>query len=89
MQEIIQTRTITEKLNLLPPMQKQTVYEFIDFLLNKNHIGQAAENITTIENDSIEEKRSGLLDISVWSEEDIEVIYQGQKEMNKWSITEF
>lgn len=88
MQEMIQTRTITEKLNLLPTLQKQTVYEFIDFLLSKNGINNA-EGSTRVRDNSSQDKKSLLLNVSVWNEEDIEAIEEAQKDINRWNLTAF
>ena len=63
-------------------MQKLTPF------LSKNPLDQAEEERNT-DQKTAQDKKAALLDISVWSEEDIEVILQAQKEMNNWPIIAF
>ena len=60
-------------------MQKTTPF------LSKNPLDQSEEQTNT-DKKTVQDKKAALLDISVWSEEDIEVIRQAQKEINKWTI---
>lgn len=73
MQDIISNHNMTEKINLLTPSEKETVYNFIDFLLSKNHTKK-------------KDKKS-LLNVSVWNDKDIEVIEEARKELNVWSLS--
>lgn len=73
MPDITSNHNMTEKINLLTPSQKQTLYDFIDFLLSKNHTEK-------------KDKKS-LLSVSVWDDRDIEAIEEARKELNLWSLT--
>ena len=70
---MITSETISEKCELLDPSQRETVFEFIDFLLHKHQR-------------SCSDKRDLLLQTSVWSEEDIRPIEEVQKDINRWQL---
>lgn len=53
--------------------------------LSEDSIDQTEQHLKAGEKVS-QNKRLSLLNISVWSEKDIEVIHQAQKEMNKWKL---
>lgn len=63
---------IIYKISKLTPIEKQTVYEFVDFLLNK----QARQPTV---------RKAALLDISVWDEQAIEAIEEAQEQINAWN----
>ncbi len=74
MQDIITAQQLTETFELLEPPQKQTVYEFMTFLLSRHRVHP------------IQESKQLLLQTSVWSEHEIQRIYDVQEEMNTWRI---
>lgn len=74
MQSVITTQEVTRKLDLLDPPQKQTVYEFITFLLRRRPGQKTSED------------KHLLLQTSVWSEEDVQRVYDAQQEVRKWQI---
>ncbi|MFN8446388.1 MAG: hypothetical protein U0175_36695 [Caldilineaceae bacterium] len=73
MQTILLDQQIQQKLLWLTPEQKQTIYDFINFLLSTKSTRP-------------ELKKSDLLTISVWSEEDIQEIEKVQKQINAWTL---
>lgn len=75
MQDIISNHNMTEKMKLLTPSQKQTIYDFIDFMLSQTHTKK--------------KEKESLLNVSVWNDRDIEGIEEAQKELNVWSLTAF
>lgn len=76
MQTILLDQQIQQKLLWLTPEQKQTIYDFINFLLSTKSAPP-------------ELKKSDLLKISVWSEEDIQEIERVQKQINSWTLPAF
>ena len=61
---------IFEKISLLDPIQKKTVYDFVNFLLSQQtQTGQDT---------------SALLNVSVWEEEAIEAVEEAQRAINLW-----
>ena len=61
---------IVEKISLLDPSQKKTVYDFVNFLLSQQtQTGQDT---------------SALLNVSVWEEEAIEAVEEAQRAINLW-----
>ena len=61
---------IFEKISLLDPSQKKTVYDFVNFLLSQQtQTGQDT---------------SALLNVSVWEEEAIEAVEEAQRAINLW-----
>jgi hypothetical protein len=62
---------IMQKIGQLTPVQKQTVYEFVDFLLSKQAQQPAA-------------RRAALLQVSVWDEQAIQEIQAAQQRINAW-----
>lgn len=65
---------ITEKLELLPLPQRETVFALIKRLLNQNEARESAE------------KKALLLQASVWSEGDVRNVREVQEAVNKWRI---
>lgn len=61
MSSAIAEKQIYQKLNLLNPLQRQEVDDFIEFLLRRKPVPEI-------------DKKQVLLNISVWSEEDIQAI---------------
>ncbi len=76
MQTILLDQQIQQKLLWLTPEQKQTIYDFINFLLSTKPTQS-------------ELKKSDLLKISVWSDEDIQEIEKVQKQINTWTLPAF
>jgi hypothetical protein len=76
MQQIISKEQLWEKINLLNPFLQQTVVMFIDSLLKTQTIVNKRD-------------KSRLLNISVWSEEDIQQIEEAQNRMNAWQLPVF
>ena len=62
---MITQQQLYKKFELLDPLQRETVSEFIDFLLSKHRISQL-------------DKKTLLLRTSVWSEESIKQIEEVQ-----------
>ncbi len=61
---------IVEKISLLDPIQKKTVYDFVNFLLSQQtQTGQDT---------------SALLNVSIWEEEAIEAVEEVQRAINLW-----
>jgi hypothetical protein len=74
MPSMITTQQVSEKFELLDPPQKQTVYEFILFLLSKPR------------GHTISEDKQILLHTTVWTERDIQRIHEVQQDMTTWHI---
>lgn len=73
MQTIITREQLWERLGQLDPFQQQSVAAFIDSLLNpKTPAGKR--------------DKSGLLSLSVWTDEDIARIQAAQDGINAWTI---
>jgi len=66
---------LMEKIGQLSPLQKQTVYDFVDFLLSKP-LPTAMQ-------------KSALATISVWDESAIQTIVAAQQEINEWTLPTF
>jgi hypothetical protein len=64
------------KVKLLDLRQRETVSEFIDFLLSKRPLATP-------------DKKTLLLRTSVWDEESIKRIEDVQKEINTWNMPTF
>lgn len=73
MQAAILDQEIIEKLGQLTPAQKQTVGEFIDFLLSR-------------QSQQPDARQAALLDVSVWDEQAIQKIEAVQQEINAWQL---
>lgn len=69
-------KILAEKCQQLDPLERETVGEFIDFLLSKHT--QSRENA-----------QQALLDTSVWNDDDIASIEQVQQDMAQWHIPTF
>jgi hypothetical protein len=77
MESILTTQQLLEKFELLDPLQKNTVYEFMTFLLSKHQVADIHEN------------KDCLLQTSVWTEQDVQPIYDVQQDINAWHIPTF
>lgn len=73
MQNIISDQQLLEKVTLLDQMQKQTVYEFIEFLLSRQP-------------NQPKSKKKQLLKTSIWSEKEIAVIEEARRDLNTWKL---
>lgn len=76
MPQMMTHHQLSEKLERLSLFQRASVEEFIEFLLNK----QAHAD---------EQKKSVLLRVSVWNDEDIQRIEHVQREINAWQLPTF
>lgn len=65
------SQQVYHKLELLDPFQRETVSEFIDFLLSKQPVVSS-------------DKKTILLGTSVWSEEHLQQVEEIQKDINTW-----
>jgi len=75
----MQTATeLSVKMQRMTPAQQREVIDFAEFLLSrKNHPAK----------DSI--RRERLLNVSVWSDGDIEAINRATTEVNKWNLPNY
>lgn len=69
MQATLLDQLISQKLLWLTQQQKQTIYDFINFLLSTRPALPKPQ-------------KSDLLKISVWSDEDVQKIEEVQKQIN-------
>jgi len=76
MHQMMTHHQLSEKLERLSPFQRVSVEEFIEFLLSKQVHAEA-------------HKKSVLLHVSVWDDEDIQRIEDAQREINTWSLPTF
>ncbi len=65
-----------EKYQQLDPLERETVEEFIDFLLSKH--ARTCDDV-----------QQALLETSVWSDDDIASIEHVQQDMAQWHIPTF
>lgn len=77
MKRALTTQQLIEKFALLDPFQKYTVYEFMTFLLSKHQSADANAS------------KDLLLQTSVWTDQDIQPIYDVQQDINAWHIPTF
>jgi hypothetical protein len=86
------------KYNLLDDLGKQEVQDFIEFLLNKGR--KKAENPTVKETIELEHEpqegensmskfREKLLEMPVWTEEEVAVFEENRKLFNQWTVEEW
>lgn len=84
------------KYNLLDDLGKQEVQDFIEFLLNKGR--KKAESISAKSPPKMEEPkeetfmekyRKNLLEVSVWTDEDVAVFEENRKKFNEWTVEEW
>lgn len=71
---------LTLKFNLLEPDARKQVLDFIDFLLSKELKSQ--ESVKS-------DYKKKILNVSVWSEEDIDLMIQNQQKFNQWKAQEW
>ena len=69
------------KYNLLDTTGQQEVQDFIDFLLSKQR--------RKVNPNFMESYKKQILEVSVWSEEDIAVFDENRKRLNQWTIQEW
>lgn len=67
---------LLEKCEQLNPLERETVGEFIDFLLSKHSLSRG-------------NAQQALLDVSVWSDDDTASLEQVQQDMVQWHIPTF
>ncbi|MEL7122880.1 MAG: hypothetical protein AAFO07_25760 [Bacteroidota bacterium] len=68
------------KINQLEPLARKELFDFLDFLLFKQRKEELGNK---------EEYQNDLLEVSVWSEDDIKDIEEAQKQMKTWRIEEW
>ena len=68
---MITTQQLSQKCELLDPIQRETVAEFVDFLLARHQKASA-------------DKQAILLRTSVWEEESLRKILEAQQAVNTW-----
>ena len=72
----MQTATeLSVKMQRMTPVQQREVIDFAEFLLSRKK---------QLVKDSI--RRERLLNVSVWSDSDIEAINRATTEVNKWNL---
>jgi len=76
MQQNMIRDSLLENFDLLNAFQQSTVFTYIESLLSAR---KARETLD----------KSSLLDLSVWTEEDIQNIEEGRKRINEWKIPNF
>ncbi len=73
MQSVITAEQLTEKIQLLDPPQRETVYQFVSSILSKKHPRVAGA-------------KKLLLETSIWSKNDVQPILDAQADVNRWRI---
>lgn len=68
---MITTQQLSQKCELLDPIQRETVAEFVDFLLARHQKTSA-------------DKKTILLRTTVWEEESLQKIQEAQQAVNTW-----
>jgi hypothetical protein len=79
----VKTEVMTDlilKYNLLDPMAKKEVLDFMDFLLTKEI--KSKRPIKT-------EYKKKILKVSVWNDSDIDFMIQNQQKLNQWKAQEW
>lgn len=76
MQQVITKEQLWEKLDLLNPLQQQSVLAFIDSLVKAQ---------STVD----KRDKHQLLTLSAWTEEDIQPIQEAQDRINAWQLPSF
>jgi hypothetical protein len=71
---------LTLKFNLLEPDARKQVLDFIEFLLSKELKSQ----------DSVKsDYKKKILEVSVWSDADVDLMIQNQQNFNQWKAQEW
>ena len=73
---MITTLQLSKKCELLDPIQRETVAEFVDFLLARHQKTSS-------------DKKAILLRTSVWEEESLQKILEAQQAVNTWKPSVF
>ena len=68
------------RFNLLDKTSRKEVLDFMDFLLSKNV--KSPKNLMA-------DYKKKILNVSVWSDSDIDFIIQNQKQFNQWKVQEW
>ncbi|GAK48796.1 hypothetical protein U14_00003 [Candidatus Moduliflexus flocculans] len=68
---MITTQQLSKKCELLDPIQRETVAEFIDFLIVRHQKPTS-------------DKKAILLQTSVWDEESLRQVQEAQQAVNTW-----
>jgi len=76
MEQSITRDSLLENFDLLNAFQQSTVFTYIESLLKAR---KAREKLD----------KSSLLNLSVWTEEDVQNIEEGRKRMNEWKIPSY
>ena len=67
-----------EKYQKLDPIHQKQLLDYVDNLLADQHLKGSKENLS--------EWKKKILDVSVWSEDDIAEMEKNAKLLNKWTI---
>ena len=67
------------KYNSLDNISKLLVIKFIDFLINEKNIND----------NSFSNYKKKILDVSTWSEKDIQIFEQNQESFKNWEIAQW
>ena len=73
MQSIVTAEQLSDKIELLDPPQRETVYQFVSFILSQKHTRDAAA-------------KELLLETSIWSRGDVQQVLEAQADLNAWRI---
>ncbi len=73
MQSVVTVEQLSEKIGLLDPPQRETVYQFISLILSRKHPRDVGA-------------RKLLLETSIWSKGDVRQIFEAQADVNAWRI---
>ena len=68
------------KFGLLDAVKRQEILDFLDFLLNKQKKERALH---------FKSYKEQILQVSIWSEEDIAVIETNSKRLSQWQVPEW
>ena len=71
---------IIVKFGLLDPIKRQEILDFLDFLLNKQKKERAG---------SFKSYKERILQVSVWSEDDISAMQTSSKRLSQWQAPEW
>ncbi len=69
--------TLVNKFEILPEQAKKEAYDFIEFLIEKR----------VPKKKKIDKRK--LLEVSCWSDEDIEAIEEAGRALNQWNLETF
>jgi len=68
------------KFGSLDPARRQEVLDFLDFLISKQQKEKTG---------SFDSYKASILEVSTWSEEDIEAMQANSEKLNTWQVPEW